>query len=191
MRTVDKAMKTDGITPHMLSEMTIRYITSPSFVIPTKGILDTEAKIRTWITIGACGGIIYGRPRIGKTRCIFHLAESLQSDECGNLPVVIWNITDHLKLQGTIGTDMNYMTFQDYIARTTPGKLAGQLMEQKFNNRTLNAELLALYNQSFGDFDVNATLGGNIFKVNNKTDVFTGMDQQMKDIVAIMNRPTI
>ena len=99
----------------------------------------------------------------------------------------IWNITDHLKLQGTIGTDMNYMTFQDYIARTTPGKLAGQLMEQKFNNRTLNAELLALYNQSFGDFDVNATLGGNIFKVNNKTDVFTGMDQQMKDIVAIMN----
>ena len=99
----------------------------------------------------------------------------------------IWNITGHLKLQGTIGTDMNYMTFQDYIARTTPGKLAGQLMEQKFNNRTLNAELLALYNQSFGDFDVNATLGGNIFKVNNKTDVFTGMDQQMKDIVAIMN----
>ena len=99
----------------------------------------------------------------------------------------IWNITDHLKLQGTIGTDMNYMTFQDYIARTTPGKLAGQLMEQKFNNRTLNAELLALYNQSFGDFDINATLGGNIFKMNNKTDVFTGMDQQMKDIVAIMN----
>ena len=99
----------------------------------------------------------------------------------------IWNITDHLKLQGTIGTDMNFLTFQDFTARTTPGKLAGQLMEQKFNNRTLNAELLALYNQSFGDFDINATLGGNIFKVNNKTDVFTGMDQQMKDIVAIMN----
>lgn len=95
MKSVDKVMKSDGISPQMLSEMTIRYITSPSFVIPTKGILDTEAKIRTWITIGACGGIIYGRPRIGKTRCIFHLAETLQSDECGNLPVVIWNITDH------------------------------------------------------------------------------------------------
>ncbi len=99
----------------------------------------------------------------------------------------IWNISDHLKLQGTVGTDMNFMNFEDFIARTTPGKLAGQLQEQKFNNRTLNAELLALYNNSFGDFDVNATLGGNIFKVNNKTDVFTGMDQQMKDIVAIMN----
>ena len=99
----------------------------------------------------------------------------------------IWNITDHLKLQGTIGTDMNFMTFDDYIARTTPGKLAGQLQSQKFNNRTLNAELLALYNNSFGDFDINATLGGNIFKVSNKTDIFTGMDQQMKDVVAIMN----
>jgi TonB-linked SusC/RagA family outer membrane protein len=99
----------------------------------------------------------------------------------------IWNITDHLKLQGTIGTDMNFMDFQDFIAQTTPGKLAGQLQVQKYNNRTLNAELLALYNQSFGDFDVNATLGGNIFKVSNKTDIYTGMDQQMKDIVAIMN----
>ena len=99
----------------------------------------------------------------------------------------IWNINDHLKLQGTIGTDMNFMNFDDFVARTTPGKLAGQLQSQNFNNRTLNAELLALYNNQFGDFDVNATLGGNIFKVNNKTDIFTGMDQQMKNVVAIMN----
>lgn len=100
---------------------------------------------------------------------------------------IIWNIDEHLKLQGTIGTDINNMTFQDFTAKTTPGKAAGQLQEQLFNNRTLNAELLALYNRSFGDFDVNATLGGNIFKVNNKTNILTGMNQQMKDIVAIMN----
>ena len=99
----------------------------------------------------------------------------------------IYNITDHLKLQGTIGTDMNFMDFEDYIARTTPGKLAGQFQSQKYKNKTLNAELLALYNNQFGDFDVNATLGGNIFKVNNKTDIFTGMEQQMKDVIAIMN----
>lgn len=99
----------------------------------------------------------------------------------------IWNVTDHFKLQGTIGTDMNFLAFEDFICMTTPGKLAGQLQEQKYNNRTLNAELLALYNNTFGDFDVNATLGGNIFKVSNKTDIFTGLDQQMKDVVAIMN----
>ncbi len=99
----------------------------------------------------------------------------------------VWNIDEHLKLQGTVGTDMNFMTFEDFICRTTPGKSAGQLQNQNFNNRTLNAELLALYNNQFGDFDINATLGGNIFKVNNKTDIFTGIDQQMKDVVAIMN----
>ena len=99
----------------------------------------------------------------------------------------VWNITDHLKLQGTIGTDMNFMSFEDFIARTTPGKLAGQLQKSTFNNRTLNAELLALYSNTWGDFDFNATVGGNIFKVSNKTDIFTGMDQQMKNIQAIMN----
>ena len=99
----------------------------------------------------------------------------------------VWNITDHLKLQGTIGTDMNFMKFDEFIAMTTPGKLAGQYQNQSFNNRTLNAEILALYSNTLGDFDVNATLGGNLFKVSNRTDIFTGMDQQMRDVVAIMN----
>ena len=51
----------------------------------------------------------------------------------------------------------------------------------------MNAELLALYNNQWGDFDFNATLGGNIFKVDNKTSILTGMEQQMNDVVAIMN----
>ena len=100
---------------------------------------------------------------------------------------VIYNVSDHLKVQGTIGTDLNNMTFEEYIAKTTPGKNAGQLTEQIFKNRTINAELLALYNNQFGDFDVNATLGGNIFKVDNLTTTFTGLNQQMKNVVSIMN----
>ena len=99
----------------------------------------------------------------------------------------IYNIDSHLKIQGTIGTDINNMNFQDYIARTTPGKSAGQLQESVFQNHTLNAEILALYNNQFGDFDVNATLGGNIYKVDNKTNILTGLGQQMKDVIAIMN----
>ena len=99
----------------------------------------------------------------------------------------IWNIDEHLKIQGTVGTDINNMTFQDYIAKTTPGTPAGKLTDQIFNNRTLNAEILALYNNSWGDFDVNATAGGNIFKVNNKTINNIGLNQQMDGIVNIMN----
>lgn len=99
----------------------------------------------------------------------------------------IWNIGKHLKLQGTIGLDINNMTFQDFIAKTTPGTPAGKLTNQIFNNRTINAELLALYNNSWGNFDVNATLGGNIFKVSNKTTTSIGLNQQMDDVINIMN----
>ena len=70
---------------------------------------------------------------------------------------------------------------------TTPGTPAGKLTDQIFNNRTLNAEILALYNNSWGDFDVNATAGGNIFKVNNKTTTNIGLNQQMDGIKNIMN----
>lgn len=100
---------------------------------------------------------------------------------------MIYNVNKHLKIQGTIGTDINDMTFEEYIARTTPGKAAGQYQKSIFHNRTLNAELLALYNNNWGSFDLNATLGGNIFRVDNKTTILTGLDQQMDGIIALMN----
>lgn len=99
----------------------------------------------------------------------------------------IYNIDKHLKIQGTLGTDINNMNFEDFIARSTPGVLPGKLTNSIFNNRTLNAEILALYNNNWGSFDLNATLGGNIFKVDNKTTVITGTDQQMDGVVSIIN----
>ena len=99
----------------------------------------------------------------------------------------IYNVDKHLKIQGTLGTDINNMNFDDFIARSTPGVLPGKLTNSIFNNRTLNAEILALYNNHWGDFDLNATLGGNIFKVDNKTTVITGTDQQMDGVVSILN----
>lgn len=99
----------------------------------------------------------------------------------------IYNIDEHLKIQGTIGTDINKMTFDDYIAKTTPGQQAGQMQSQIFNNRTINAELLALYNNQWGDFDFNATLGGNLFKVDNLTDIMSGLNEQIPNVVSITN----
>ena len=34
---------------------------------------------------------------------------------------VVWNITQHLKVQGTAGAELNWFTFEDYKAPTTPG----------------------------------------------------------------------
>ena len=99
----------------------------------------------------------------------------------------IYNIDEHLKIQGTIGTDLKKMSFDDYIAKTTPGNNAGTMTRQIFNNRTLSAELLGLYNNQWGDFDFNATLGGNIFKVDNLTDIMSGLNEQMPNVVSITN----
>ena len=99
----------------------------------------------------------------------------------------IWNINNHLKIQGTIGAEMNWFTFEDYQAPTTPGFEAGRLQNSTFENKMYNIELLALYNNSWGDFDFNATLGGNIFKVDNLTTVTTAQDMQIRDVVALLS----
>ena len=90
-----RAHNNENLSEEELSEMTFRYISSSRFIIPTKSILDLEKKIQNWLTIGACGSITYGRPRIGKTVGLNYIAgkvrEKYESDEM----VVIWNITDH------------------------------------------------------------------------------------------------
>ncbi|GET27329.1 SusC/RagA family TonB-linked outer membrane protein [Prolixibacter sp. NT017] len=98
-----------------------------------------------------------------------------------------WNINKHLKLQGTAGAELNWFTFEDYKAPTTPGFEAGRLQNSSFQNRMYNFELLALYNNSWGDFDLNGTLGGNVYKVDNKTTVTTAQDMQIRDVVALMS----
>ncbi|MCD8193824.1 MAG: SusC/RagA family TonB-linked outer membrane protein [Tannerellaceae bacterium] len=99
----------------------------------------------------------------------------------------IWHITEHVKLQGTAGAELNWFTFEDFKARTTPGFETGRLQNSSFRNRMYNFEVLALYNNSWGDFDFNATLGGNVYKVNNETTVITAQDMQIRDVVALMS----
>ncbi len=99
----------------------------------------------------------------------------------------IWNINKHMKLQGTAGTELNWFTFEDYKAPTTPGFEAGRLQTSSFQNRMYNFELLALYNKSWENFDLNATLGGNLYKVDNNTTVITAQDMQIRDVVALMS----
>ena len=99
----------------------------------------------------------------------------------------VWNISDNFKIQGTVGTDINQVTFQEYTSYSTPGRSSGQLEESHYNNRTLNAEILGLYNARWNRFDVNATVGANMFKVDNITSIFSGLGEQMKNIIAIMN----
>ena len=100
---------------------------------------------------------------------------------------VLWNVNDHIKLQGTVGSELNWFDFNDFKAPTTPGFEAGRLQNSNYNNRMYNVELLALYNNNWGEFDFNATLGGNMYKVDNQTNVVTAQDMQIRDVVALMS----
>lgn len=99
----------------------------------------------------------------------------------------VWNIDQHLKIQGTVGAELNWFTFDDFKSPTTPGFEAGRLQSNSFRNRMYNFEVLALYSNSWGDFDFNATLGGNVYKVNNQTTVTTAQDMKIRDVVTLMS----
>lgn len=99
----------------------------------------------------------------------------------------IWNIGSHLKIKGTAGAELNWFNFQDFKAPTTPGYEAGYLQNNQFHNQMYNFELIATYNNRWGDFDFNGTVGSNIYKVDNKIGITTAQDMQIRDVVALMS----
>ncbi len=47
--------------------------------------------------------------------------------------------------------------------------------------------LIATYNNRWGDFDFTGTAGGNIYKVDNRTNITTAQEMQIRDVVALMS----
>ncbi len=99
----------------------------------------------------------------------------------------IYNITSHLKIKGTAGAELNWFNFNDFKAPTTPGYESGYLQQSQFKNQMYNFELIATYNNRWGDFDFTGTAGGNIYKVDNRTNITTAQEMQIRDVVALMS----
>ena len=98
-----------------------------------------------------------------------------------------YNITSHWKLKGTAGAELNWFNFQDFKAPTTPGYEAGYMQKSNFHNQMYNFELIATYNNRWGDFDFTGTAGGNIYLVDNATSLITAQDMQIRDVIALMS----
>lgn len=98
-----------------------------------------------------------------------------------------YRISDKFSARLTGGGEINMFDFLDYAPRTTPGKESGQLQTQSFKNYTYNAELLLSYKDRRGKFDWGVNVGGNIFHVNNRTQVVTAKDMQMREVVALQS----
>lgn len=99
----------------------------------------------------------------------------------------IYNVTSHLKIKGTAGAELNWFNFNDFKAPTTPGYESGYLQQSQFKNQMYNFELIATYNNRWGDFDFSGTAGGNIYKVDNRTNITTAQEMQIRDVVALMS----
>ena len=98
---------------------------------------------------------------------------------------IVYNIIPQLKVQATVGTEINRFDFSDFKYPTTPGYESGRLQNSYFNNRMINAELLGIYNDTWGDFDFTATAGANVYDVHNRTTVNTGTDMGIREVIAM------
>ena len=98
---------------------------------------------------------------------------------------IVYNIIPQLKIQATVGAELNRFEFSDFKYPTTPGFESGRLQNSYFNNRMINAEFLGIYTDTWGDFDFTATAGANIYNVHNKTVVNTGTDMSVREVVAM------
>lgn len=118
---------------------------------------------------------------------IYKNSNSSKKDQFRMTGKMVWNVDNHLKVQATMGADLNWFSFEDFKAPTTPGYEAGRLQISSFRNRMYNFEVLALYSNSWDDFDFNGTLGGNVYKVNNQTTITTAQDMQIRDVISLMS----
>ncbi len=98
---------------------------------------------------------------------------------------IVYNILPQLRIQATIGAELNRFDFSDFKYPTTPGYEAGRLQKSSFNNRMINAEFLAVYQDTWGDFDFTATAGANVYDVHNQTTINTGTNMSIRDVTAM------
>ena len=71
------------------------YFNSNQFNIATQTILNLQMQVGKWMKYGNTGAIIYGRPRVGKTRAILYITRELQEKYGPELPVYVYNVTSH------------------------------------------------------------------------------------------------
>jgi len=98
---------------------------------------------------------------------------------------IVYNIIPQFKIQATVGAEINRFEFSDFKYPTTPGYESGRLQNSYFNNRMINAEILGIYTDTWGDFDFTATAGANVYDVHNQTVINTGSDMGIREIIAI------
>lgn len=85
----------EKIMEEQICESLDNYFVSNEFNITTTAIMNLQSKIMSWLSNGTPGAIIYGRPRIGKTRAILYISNTLRLKYGSELPIYVLNATVH------------------------------------------------------------------------------------------------
>lgn len=109
-----------------------RYLGSIKYTIPTKSILDLQAKVEQWISTNECGAIIYGESRVGKTRAIRYISTHLKNKYGSQLPIYNLCATDHVSTQKTF-----YSTLLTAMGHEDAHKGTAVQMRQRIVNRII------------------------------------------------------
>ncbi len=81
-------------------------IETGNYYLPTNAIIELYAVVNRWISNRSPGGIVYGRPRLGKTRAISYLEVYLQHEFGENLPIFKMYCSHHKPNENRFYTDL-------------------------------------------------------------------------------------
>lgn len=109
-----------------------RYLFSINYTIPTKQILDLKKTVEEWVSRSNCGAIIYGRPRIGKTRAIKYISDNLRKKFGEQLPIYVLNATSH-----AVTEKVFYSELLKAIGHTDAHKGTASQMKERLINRMI------------------------------------------------------
>ena len=98
-----------------------------------------------------------------------------------------YDFNKHLFARITAGGEMTSFDFMEYAPYSTPGNETGYLQQSKYTNRNYNLEALLSYNNRKGDFAFGGSVGGNIYHIDNRTEVITAKNMQMRTVVALQS----
>lgn len=108
------------------------YFVSNEFNIPTPAILNLRDLVLKWVSYGTPGAIIYGRPRIGKTRAILYIASELRAKYGRELPVYVLNATEHVPKNKFFYSEMLKVVGHEEFDKGTVSVLKNRLMNAMF-----------------------------------------------------------
>lgn len=118
---------------------------------------------------------------------VHEMKNNSKKDKIMSSAMLKYTFNDKLYLQVTGGGEINQLEFQEYTPPTTPNYETGYLQKRFFDNTSYNAEALLVFKDKKDVFDYGFIAGGNIFRIDNKSQNITAKNMTMRKTIALQS----